>query len=182
MSYRISTKIGNLVLEPEATFIVNASNTLLTLGSGVSMAFANHCGAKLQEEMSDKLNSLNKKLVQGDVVQTSSGEATNFKYALHACVMNYNPGTQANQSMPTLDTIHMCLTNIEKHLKKYTQMNRHEIKLVLPLMGCGVGRLNKSDVVHIYKNFFERSVDFQCSVVIYAHNEKDYMTITDSLL
>jgi len=45
MPYSIVIKQGNLLSE-EADFIVNASNTKLILGSGVSMAFKRHCGKK----------------------------------------------------------------------------------------------------------------------------------------
>ena len=51
MSYQISIKQGNLLDEENATFIVNASNTRLILGSGVSMAFKRHCGIELQKVM-----------------------------------------------------------------------------------------------------------------------------------
>lgn len=37
MSYSLFVKQGNLLSEEQATFIVNASNTKLILGSGVSM-------------------------------------------------------------------------------------------------------------------------------------------------
>ena len=42
----IRLKYGNLVKE-KATFIVNASNTQLILGSGVSKAFRQHCGGSI---------------------------------------------------------------------------------------------------------------------------------------
>ncbi len=37
MAYHLNIKQGNLLEEKDATFIVNASNTRLLLGSGVSM-------------------------------------------------------------------------------------------------------------------------------------------------
>lgn len=35
MNYKITIKEGNLLAEKDATFIVNASNTTMILGSGV---------------------------------------------------------------------------------------------------------------------------------------------------
>jgi len=77
MPYSIVVKQGNLLSE-EADFIVNASNTKLILGSGVSMAFKRHCGIELQNEMNSLLNSIDGELAQGDVVATSSGMAGNL--------------------------------------------------------------------------------------------------------
>ncbi len=62
MSYTCTVKQGNLLNEDNATFIVNASNTTLVLGSGVSAAFRKKCGMQLQQEMFDKLKSLAQKL------------------------------------------------------------------------------------------------------------------------
>lgn len=89
MSYSIIVKQGNLLNE-EADFIVNTSNTKLILGSGVSMAFKRHCGIELQNEMNCVLNSIDGGLKKGDVVSTSSNRANNFKYSLHVAVIDYN--------------------------------------------------------------------------------------------
>ncbi len=153
MPYSIVTKQGNL-LNKEADFIVNASNTKPMLGSGVSMVFKRHCGIKLQEDMNSVLNSIDNDLVQGDVVTTSSGAAKNFKYSLHVAVMNYNKGVKYNEKNPTINIIEKALRNVENYLLWYAKNKSNTIKLVLPLMGCGVGGLDKSDVIHLYKNFF----------------------------
>ncbi|MBD3800468.1 MAG: macro domain-containing protein [Campylobacterales bacterium] len=57
MAYRITIKEGNLLDTPSSDFIVNPSNTILSLGSGVSGAFAATCGSALQEEMNRKKRS-----------------------------------------------------------------------------------------------------------------------------
>ena len=51
MSYTFTVTQGDLLQEEGTTFIVNASNTRLILGIGVSMAFKEHCGNVLQQEM-----------------------------------------------------------------------------------------------------------------------------------
>ena len=79
MNYEISIKLGNLLLEKDATFIVNTSNTTMILGSGVSMAFKRHCGLELQDAMNTQLKHRGN-INQGDVVKTLS-YATNFKYS-----------------------------------------------------------------------------------------------------
>ena len=175
MSYTCIVKQGNLLKEEDATFIVNASNTMLQLGSGVSSAFRKVCGIKLQIEMIDKYKSLELKLIKGDVIATSSGDAPNFKYSLHACVMDYNHGARGNDKLPSLNTIKSILHNIEPYLEWYSNNNKGKtMKLVLPLMGCGVGGLDVREVLSIYKNHFERQVPFECEVVVYGYGLKHY--------
>ncbi len=175
MSYNCIAKPGNLLKEEDATFIVNASNTTLQLGSGVSSAFRKVCGAVMQIEMLEKYKSLQQKLYKGDVIATSSGQATNFKYALHAAVMDYNDGVLGIDKLPTLDSIHTILQNIEPYLKWYADNHYNEpMKLVLPLMGCGVGRLDVKKVLEIYKSFFSKEVSYQCEVVVYGYSAENY--------
>jgi len=142
MAYACTVKQGNLLDEEDATFIVNASNTTLTLGSGVSGAFRRKCGMELQQEMNDKLKSLEKKLQKGDVIATSAAKCSNFKYALHTAVMDYNTGVTRQKRFPNLEDIDNILINIELYLQWYADNHPKEtIKLVLPLMGCGIGGL-----------------------------------------
>lgn len=180
MSYSIIVKQGNLLNE-EADFIVNASNTKLILGSGVSMAFKRHCGIELQNEMNSILSSIDSGLVQGNVVATSSGRANNFKYSLHAAIMNYNQGVKYNEKNPTIQTIEKALQNIENYLLWYAKNKSNTMKLVLPLMGCGVGGLDKADVIELYKSFFTRQVDINCEVVIYGYSIEDYQQIIKTI-
>jgi len=177
MAYNLTIKQGNLLDERNATFIVNASNTRLLLGSGVSMSFKRHCGIELQHEMSSKLESIKQPLTKGDVVATSSADATNFIYALHAAIMNYNQGTKESDKFPTLNDIKLALENIELYLEWYAKENTQPIKLVLPFLGCGVGGLQISDVFHLYESFFERNVSFDCNVVIYVYYPEEYAII-----
>lgn len=182
MSYELIVKQGNLLEESAATFIVNASNTKLLLGSGVSMAFKRHCGLGLQKEMSYQLEQLDVPLKKGNVVCTSSAGATNFEYALHAAIMDYNQGVRGNDKLPTLKDIENTLINIELYVQwYYNEKSNKTIKLVLPLLGCGVGGLNKLDVVAVYKSFFLKEVQFDSEVVFYGYNNEDYKIIKRTL-
>ncbi len=156
--YKIKLKQGNVVLE-DADFIVNPSNTSLLLGSGVSHAFRMHCGNELQKEMK-KYAPIKK----NEVVITPSF-ADNFKYALHVAIMDYS----VSNPFPTYDDIKKALENIEKIIKKYAPC-----KMAIPLMGTGVGGLDKEKVAKIYKDFFKRKVDFDCEVIIYGYSKEDY--------
>ena len=181
MPYIIQIRQGNLLDIPNADFIVNASNNKLILGSGVSMAFKKHCGMELQEEMQKRLDEIEITLHQGDVVATSSASAKNFKYALHAVVIDYNKGIYAADKFPTIKTIFDILKNIEKYLMVYWEQHNEKIKLVLPLLGCGIGRLKKEDVVEVYKKFFTRDIAIDCEIIVYEYNKNDYKSIKNVL-
>jgi len=181
MAYEIIIKKGNLLNE-DADFIVNASNTKLLLGSGVSMAFKRHCNKNLQNEMDTYLHTISKgELNHGDVAITSSC-AYNFKYAIHTAVMNYNKGMRRKNKNPTLQTISDILYNIEKYLLLYANETKKPIKIVFPLMGCGVGGLSKIDVLNLYKEFFSKKIEIECEVVIYGFNEDDYKMILEVMI
>ena len=47
-------------------------------------------------------------------------------------------------------------------------------KLVIPLLGCGVGGLDKEKLIKLYKDFFSRKIEFYCDVVIYGYTKEDY--------
>lgn len=78
----------------KADYIVNASNTRLILGSGVSMAIKRHCGFEIQKEM-----AVLAPIAQGEVVITSAGKAENFKQILHAAITDIKLPTTSDVSV-----------------------------------------------------------------------------------
>jgi O-acetyl-ADP-ribose deacetylase len=153
----IQVKFGNLIQE-EADFIVNASNTELALGSGVSMAFRKHCSQNYpyQEEL-NKLAENNASVLEGS--------ATNFKYALHAAIMNYTDKTISKKS--SYDEIQKSLENIINIVNNCSINNP---KVAIPLLGCGVGGLDKENVFTMICNNFENQ---HFNVVIYLYDLVD---------
>ena len=95
--------------------------------------------------------------------------------------MNYNQGVKYNEKNPTIDIIEKALQNIENYLLWYAKNKANTMKLVLPLMGCGVGGLDKIAVIELYKNFFSRHIDINCEVVIYGYSIEDYQLIINTL-
>ena len=47
-------------------------------------------------------------------------DASNFKYALHAAVMDYNQGVNGKDKLPSIDTINSILNNITSYLQSYS--------------------------------------------------------------
>ena len=146
ISYKLFAKQGDL-LTAKADFAVNPSNTAMLLGSGVSMAFKRKCGILLEKYMQDALKRCGA-ISQGDVIKTASNY-DNFPHVLHAAVMNY---TEKNKpKVPTIQTIKEILQNLQQILLLEQEDN---LTLAIPLIGCGIGGLEKSEVVLEYKNFF----------------------------
>ena len=172
MSYTLHTKQGDIT-KVSADFVVNASNTSLILGSGVSMAFKRHCGHLLQQQMNEALHSLGHPLAPGDVVATSAGKAANFRYVLHVAVINYHRGIPKSDKNPTIKTIETSLHNIEAYLQWYYKRYTKHITLAIPLLGCGVGGLEKEKVIMCYNDFFSRTTTFECDVIIVGYTEED---------
>ena len=175
MGYSISVKQGDMFQEQNVTFMVNASNSRLLLGSGVSRAFRLNCGTSLQIQMF-QARIQHKNLYQGDVVKTSCAEAKNCLYALHGVVLG---GTNVVE----LQHIEKILYKVEKEVQNYIKNNPLEkVKVVLPLLGCGVGGLNVGDVVGLYKKFFSRRVTFECEVFVYGYKTKEYNLLLKSFV
>ncbi|WP_373035963.1 macro domain-containing protein [Sulfurimonas sp.] len=169
MSFKI--KFGNLVKE-KATFIVNASNTELTLGSGVSHAFSEQCGgASYQKELYEIKKNVGN-IAQGDVVISGPGSATNFRYALHVAVMNYSDNSKP--ANPTYMQIQNALESMLSIIKSKVQNESiQNPSVVIPLLGCGVGGLKKEKVFLMIKSIFQKA-DFDLDTIICFHNKQDY--------
>jgi O-acetyl-ADP-ribose deacetylase (regulator of RNase III) len=168
MGYLIKIKEGNIA-KAKVDIVVNASNTKLILGSGVSMAIKRECGFELQEEM----NKIVEKEIfyQGDVVITTAKASKNFSYILHTCIMDYN---SFNRQKPSLKIIQAALYNIEEYLKLFWQKYNRNIKIAIPLLGCGIGGLNPKDVIKVYKEFFQREVPFEAEIIIYGYGKSNF--------
>ena len=165
----IQVKFGNLIQE-EADFIVNASNTELALGSGVSMAFREQCSQNYpyQEEL-NKLAENNAPILKGDVIISNSGSAINFQYALHVAIMNYS--NKLIDKKPTYEELEKALLSIVDIVKTISQeQNIKDPKVAIPLLGCGVGGLDKENVFTMICNNFENQ---PFNVVIYLYDLVD---------
>ena len=178
MGFQLHVKQGNLLDEAEADFIVNPSNTRLALGSGVSGAFARACGKALQEEMRRALRETGV-LSKGDVVPTLPGGCPRFRSVLHAAVMDYNP--EAREAEPSLNDIKIILNNIGTIICDFARSHAQRVKLVMPLMGTGVGGLDKRSVILLYRDFFTRDIACDCELVLYAHSHSDYLLMASLL-
>jgi O-acetyl-ADP-ribose deacetylase (regulator of RNase III) len=125
-------------------YVVNPSNTILQLGSGVSGVLRRMC-PPLQDEM-NKYVKKHGFLNPGDIIITVY-PCDEYKYTIHAAVMDYRKG--AFQVMPTYERIEKICKNIINSIK--------EGLIITPLLGTGVGGLDKDKVLEIMKSYFQKS-------------------------
>ena len=154
-----SIKFGDISNE-RGEYVVNPSNTILSLGSGVSGVLKRMC-PELQNVMWEYINR-NGYLNPGDIAITPY-PCEEFDYVIHAAVMDYRDN--AIQINPDLE-------RIEKICKKIAFLFKDkDVKIITPLLGTGVGGLDKVEVYKIMKKYFE---NIKADVILIVHNKTDY--------
>lgn len=122
----IVIKMGD-VTDSVVDAIVNAGNTWLKLGSGVSGAINQKGGPRIQQELDAIRDSLeNKRLAQGEVVVTSAGNLR-CKYIIHPAVVGPE---QVNEDI--------LRTAVRNCLRQANALKC--LSLAFPALGTGVGR------------------------------------------
>ena len=148
-------------------FVVNPSNTILSLGSGVSGVLRMMCPL-LQSVMNEYIQK-NGFLNPGDIAITPY-PCKEFDYAIHAAVMDYK--NNAKQINPDLKRIEKICKNIADFLKE------KEVKVITPLLGTGVGGLDKKEVYQIMKKYFE---NIEAEVILVVHKKQDFELLNNFL-
>lgn len=157
------------LLNQEADFIVNASNTTLKLGSGVSMVLKRACGSELQFAMDKIRESIYKQeslIEPGSVFATPAFELNSARFILHAAVINYNPGVKQFEGKPTLETIRQILENTIPYLEYFYDKTARKPTIAFPFIGCGVGGLDKNDVKQVFVNFSKDFNDLYAEIIL----------------
>ncbi|MEO1924160.1 MAG: macro domain-containing protein [Nautiliaceae bacterium] len=125
-------------------YIINPSNTILKLGSGVSGVLKIMCPMlqKVMDEWIEKHGFLN----PGEIA-ISVYPCEEYEWAIHAAVMDYRPG--AVKIAPNYKRIEKICKNTAEYL------NDKDALVITPYLGTGVGGLDKTVVREIMKNYFE---------------------------
>ena len=148
------------IKKEKGNYVVNPSNTVLSLGNGVSGVLKMMC-PELQNVMWEYLNR-NGFLNPGDIAITPY-PCSEFKYAIHAAVMDYREN--ALKIEPDFKRIEMICKKIAFLL------NNKDVKVITPLLGTGIGGLDKEKVFKIMKRYF---LPIKAEVILIIHNKKDY--------
>jgi len=141
-------------------YVVNPSNTVLSLGSGVSGVLKRMC-PELQNVMWEWLNR-NGFLNPGDIAITPY-PCEEFEYVIHAAIMDYRE--DAKEIAPNLKRIEQICEKIAFLFKD------KNTTIITPLLGTGVGGLDKREVYKIMKKYFDK---IKAEVILVVHNKKDY--------
>jgi O-acetyl-ADP-ribose deacetylase len=136
---------GSLV-ESDARVLVNASNTQLALGSGVSGALRRACGEDFQERIhAVRQAQAGDALPPGEVLLTDAGAHPRARYVAHVAVMDYRPG--ALQVAPTLDRVRAGCANLWRVVEGLQQ--EPEVSVAMVALGAGTGGLGVVDSARI---------------------------------
>ncbi len=145
MPLRVSVIQGSLTDGSELV-LVNASNTNLILGSGVSGAIRRACGDDYQERIQSALKArFGGPMGPGDVLVTDAGAHGRAKWVAHVAVMDYRPG--ADVVRPTLDRIR---TGCERLWDAIELIGaKGPLSVAMVALGAGVGGLSVRESTQI---------------------------------
>jgi O-acetyl-ADP-ribose deacetylase (regulator of RNase III) len=142
---RIEVKPGSLT-DGDASVLVNASNTGLRLGSGVSHAIRLGCGgADYQKTLFTFLeDELGGELPPGDVCLTDAGSHPRARHVLHAAVMDYREGSPAGREPDATRIEAIC-----QKLWPAVEALGGEQSIAMVALGAGTGGMGLRDTTEI---------------------------------
>ncbi len=136
---RITVEHGSLT-ESDVLVLVNASNTNVQLGSGVSGAIGAACGSGYQAYLLDELQKRRGgPMLPGEVLVTNAGTHPCAKYVAHVAVMDYRQGFTGD-SYPDKARIVQCCTHLWSALET---LSLSEVSVAMVALGAGTGRLGE---------------------------------------
>ena len=134
---RIEVRQGS-VTDADVDVLVNASNTLGRLGSGVSAAIRAACGAGFQDVIYDALRDRGGATAPGAVWLTHAGTHPRARFVAHVAVMDYRGGHVVEQ-MPDLARIERASVALWQALETLPQ----PVSVGMVALGAGTGRLGE---------------------------------------
>lgn len=176
---RISVAQGSLTAGDE-TVLVNASNTNVALGSGVSSAIREACGAGFQAHIAELLRTrFGGPMAPGDVLVTDAGAHPRARWVAHVAVMDYRAGSGA-RALPTHDVIARGCANLWAALEELPI----GVSVAMPALGAGVGRLGARDSTRIacqslQDHLHTRPTSRIDAVTFYGYLLHEYIAIAD---
>jgi len=132
--------------DADVDVLVNASNTLLKLGSGVSAAIRMSCGAGFQAALDELLaKEHGSGLEPGAVVMTDAHQHPRAKYVAHVAVMDYRDGKGLvrNPDQARLETGYRALFEAVERLPE------ERLSVGLVALGAGTGGFGLRNTVSL---------------------------------
>lgn len=137
MPRRFFVESGSLT-DGSCDVLINAGNTNMKLGSGVSGALRTACGAGYQEYLFEELRGhCVESLLPGQVLMTSAGNHPTAKYVAHAAVMDYRKGFTGS-SYPSLELVAQSYASIWEQVAMQPETS---LSVAVVALGGGTGQL-----------------------------------------
>jgi O-acetyl-ADP-ribose deacetylase (regulator of RNase III) len=130
--------------EGDETLLVNASNTNLQLGSGVSGAIRKACGLGFQAALDELLEKRGAPLEPGEVIVTGAGAHRRARYIVHVAVMDYRDGVSGS-SFPTLERVRAGCEKLWGAIDALFE----DVSVAMPALGAGTGGLGLVETVEV---------------------------------
>lgn len=141
---QVAVARGSLT-DGDETLLVNASNTNVALGSGVSAAIRAACGAGYQEHIERALRDVHGGPMEpGQVLITDAGKHPRARWVAHVAVMDYRDGFTGT-SFPTLTTIRDSCKNLLRAVDGLPE----PVTIAMVALGAGTGQLGVRDPTRI---------------------------------
>ncbi|MFO0668660.1 MAG: macro domain-containing protein [Polyangiaceae bacterium] len=160
----------------DETLLVNASNTNVALGSGVSAASRAACGSGYQEHIASALAATyGGPMEPGQVLVTDAGAHPRARWVAHAAVMDYRAGFNGS-SFPSLDTIRACCTHIVDAAASLSE----PVTIAWVALGAGTGQLGVREPTKIAcEALTARPSPRILGVTFYGYSLVEYAAIAD---
>jgi O-acetyl-ADP-ribose deacetylase (regulator of RNase III) len=144
MAPTIEVAQGSLT-DGDELVLVNASNTHVTLGSGVSAAIRQACGHEFQRQIEQALREkFGGPMEPGRILVTDAGAHPRAKWVVHVAVMDYRSG--ARSAAPSLDLIR---TGCEKLWDAIETLSEQPLSVAMVALGAGAGGLDFAESMRI---------------------------------
>ena len=140
---QVRLRQGSLT-EGDEDVLVNASNTGLKLGSGVSAAIRRACGAEYQAYLDAEL-ARRGELAQGDAIVTHAGAHPRAKAVIHVAVMDYRGGFTA-RSFPSIDVV---TCGARRTWELAETLDLLHVRIAMVALGAGTGGLGVADSTQV---------------------------------
>jgi O-acetyl-ADP-ribose deacetylase (regulator of RNase III) len=181
MNTRIEVRQGSLT-DGRETVLVNASNTNVILGGGVSAAIKAACGLEFQEHIARALVArFDGPMPPGEVLITDAGEHPHARFVAHVAVMDYRP-TSSEDASPSPERIRRGCTNLWNALEALP--GREPLSVAMVALGAGVGGLGVRTSTELacetLQEHLARHPDSRLErVVFYGYQRDEFAGIVD---
>ena len=170
---KIETFCGSIIDCPTQV-IINAANSQVALGSGVSGAIREACGGNaFQRECHEILEELyDDYLPRGEVMATGGG-SSQFRWILHAATIDFSQGQYTSQ-----DVVRKSMISILKSAEEIIEENDLDgLSIGVPLLGSDVGGLSIQEscdaLCEGMKIYFRGCRDSLISEIHFVHPGED---------